>query len=140
MSSIPSELRTTVQKRASFCCEYCLYPEALGYASFEIDHIIAIKHGGQSELDNLANSCPICNKFKGSDVASYDPKTGKLTPLFNPRKEKWSAHFQVAESGVIEPLTQVGRVTVKLLQMNRAERVKERKLMIEFKILQPSKV
>lgn len=136
MSSISPELRKAVQELAKNRCEYCLISEEYSYASFEIDHIIALKHGGLGEVDNLANSCPICNKYKGSDVASYDPESGELTPLFNPRKDKWSIHFKIANNGEIQPLTKVGRVTVKLLQLNKSERVKERKSMIEFNLLQ----
>ncbi len=39
---------------------------------------------------------------------------GHLVPLFNPRTEQWSNHFQL-DGTVIVPLTPVGRGTVLLL-------------------------
>ena len=61
---------------------------------FEVDHIIARKHGGRTHLRNLALSCPYCNSFKGSDIAGLRPRTGKLTRLDHPRKHQWTWHFR----------------------------------------------
>jgi len=30
-------------------------------------------------IDNLALCCTVCNRFKGSDIASVDPDTGQVT-------------------------------------------------------------
>src|SRR5262245_35673880 len=46
------------------------------------------------EASNLALACFDCNRYKGSDLASLDPETGSLTPLFNPRLDDWSTHFE----------------------------------------------
>src|SRR5712692_524060 len=80
---IPTALRRLVVERASGRCEYCGLSEALAFAPHELDHIIAQKHGGQTEADNLAFSCALCNKHKGSDVASVDPETGQIAPLYH---------------------------------------------------------
>jgi hypothetical protein len=34
-----------------------------------------------TESENLALSCPCCNRFKGSDLGSIDPETQQLTSL-----------------------------------------------------------
>jgi 5-methylcytosine-specific restriction endonuclease McrA len=47
----------------------------------EIEHIIAEKHGGATQEANLALTCPDCNRFKGTDLGSLDPATGRLTPF-----------------------------------------------------------
>jgi hypothetical protein len=60
---------------------------------YEPDHIIAVKHGGMSTLENLAWACFDCNRFKGSDIASLDTVSGDLIPLFNPRIHSWQEHF-----------------------------------------------
>lgn len=133
---IPTELRRLVGERAGQRCEYCLMTESESFAAFEIDHIVAQKHSGKSVAENLAYCCPICNKHKGSDVASYDPQTGALTPLFHPRRDRWQEHFQVHSDGRIVPQTAVGRVTVRLLQLNRPGRVKERQLLLAYNLLQ----
>ena len=133
-SYISATLRLVVYERANYCCEYCLVPEAFTFASHEIDHIIAKKHGGETTAENLALSCTICNKYKGSDLASIDPETDEVTPLYHPRKHKWHEHFHLIDGEII-PLTSQGRVTVRLLQFNRQERIEERKLLIEAGIL-----
>src|SRR5437660_978004 len=70
----------------------------------------------------LALACFDCNRFKGSDVASIDPLSGELTPLFNPRTQKWHEHF-TNEGGRIVPRTAVGRVTELVLKLNLQSRV-----------------
>lgn len=123
--SISATLRQLVTHRAQGCCEYCLYPQAASFLAFEMEHIIAEKHRGQSVQENLALACPYCNRYKGSDLGSLDPETNLLTPFYNPRRDKWQDHFEFA-SGYIYPLTAVGRVTVEILQFNHPERVAER--------------
>jgi hypothetical protein len=126
---IPAALRRLVYDRANGCCEYCLTPEAAGLVAHQIDHVIAQKHGGLTEADNLALSCTLCNKHKGSDIASPDPATSEIVPLYHPRCDRWIDHFQL-QGALIIPLTPVARATVRLLQFNRAERVAERELLI----------
>ncbi len=127
---ISAILRRKVYERAGDCCEYCLIPETAVLAAHEIDHIIAQKHGGLTEADNLALSCAICNKHKGSDLASLDPVTGEIVALYHPRRQQWQEHFQLKD-GLLIPLTPTGRVTVKLLQLNNSYRIQERNLLIQ---------
>jgi len=61
---IPTALRNLVYERADGCCEYCLVSEAVSFATHQIDHIIAEKHGGLTVEENLALSCALCNKLK----------------------------------------------------------------------------
>lgn len=95
ISYIPAELRRLVYERARGCCEYCLIPDTFVLITHQIDHIISEKHGGLTAANNLALSCAICNKHKGSDLASIDPDRGDIVPLYHPRRDKWSDHFQV---------------------------------------------
>jgi 5-methylcytosine-specific restriction endonuclease McrA len=130
MSSYVSEtLRQLVYERAEGRCEYCLIPDYAVFAAHEIDHIIARKHGGQTVPENLALSCALCNKYKGSDLTSIDPETDAIVPLYHPRHENWDDHFQL-QGALFVPLTQTGRVTVRLLQLNHPERLAERELLI----------
>jgi hypothetical protein len=126
MSYISAPLRQLVTQRAKEECEYCRFPQTASFFAFEMEHIIAQKHDGITEPENLALSCPCCNRFKGSDLGSIDPETKQLTPFFNPRSQKWSDHFRL-EEGTIIPLTPEGRVTAKILQFNLIERILERK-------------
>ena len=50
-------LEELVWERGLSRCEYCLLPAQLTDAPFQIDHIVAKKHGGASTADNLALSC-----------------------------------------------------------------------------------
>jgi len=128
MPDVGPALRELVRRRAAGLCEYCLISERLTLAEHEVDHVISLKHGGQTVTGNLALCCVVCNRFKGSDIASIDPETEQLTPLFNPRVDHWTDHYRV-RNGEIVALTAVGRVTVRLLRMNGAARTRERQLL-----------
>lgn len=98
-------------------------------AAHEVDHVVAQKHGGATNADNLALSCALCNKHKGSDLSSIDPETAELVALFNPRRQRWVEHFEISGDRLV-PLTAIGRVTARLLQFDQAHRVAERELLI----------
>ena len=135
---ISVELRRRVQNRAGGVCEYCLIPESIAFVPHEIDHVIAQKHGGLTEFENLAVCCAICNKHKGSDLTSIDPETGEITPLYNPRQDRWIEHFMLRGAAIL-PLTAKGRVTVRLLQFNTTERTEERALLLAADLIIPSR-
>jgi hypothetical protein len=124
-TAIPVALRRATVERAAGRCEYCRKPP-ISFYPHEVDHVVALKHGGATSLDNLALACFQCNRYKGSDLASVDPQTGEVTPLFNLRTQLWSDHFQL-EAGIVRPLTPQGRVTVFLLRLNSPERITERR-------------
>lgn len=130
---ISPQLRRAVTERAANCCEYCRMSQSDQFFAFEIDHIIAEKHGGQTLIDNLCLSCPDCNAFKGSDIASIDWETDEaLTPLFHPLRADWEDHFHVdTDNGRIEAKTAIGRVTVFLLRLNDSDRMMDRNLLID---------
>ena len=119
-------LHTEVAERAGRRCEYCHLPEDASWAIHEVDHVIARKHGGTTDLDNLAYACLDCNRHKGTDLASLDPQTGQITQLFNPRTQKWDDHFRLTGDGTIAPLTAEGRTTAALLKFNDPLRVQIR--------------
>lgn len=124
-SDISPEIRQIIASRANHVCEYCLMAEEDAYFRFQVEHIISRKHGGSSELENLALACVFCNRYKGSDIASLIPETNELVRLYNPRTDRWSEHFRIA-GVVIEPLTKIGEVTVRILQMNSDDQILER--------------
>ncbi|MEH1927104.1 HNH endonuclease [Nostoc sp.] len=106
---IPVNLRRLVEKRANYRCEYCQLPAAVTFFPHEIDHVIAQKHGGATNVDNLAFTCWRCNRHKGTDLGSFDPETGAFSFLFNPRTQKWGEHFTFSELDLLG-LTPPGRV------------------------------
>lgn len=121
---IPATLRAAIVERAGERCEYCHKPQ-ISFYPHEVDHVVAVKHGGETTLDNLAFACFQCNRYKGSDLASIDPQSGAITPLFNPRTQHWADHFRL-DGATIVPLTSEGRATVFLLRLNDPERIQER--------------
>jgi hypothetical protein len=125
-----SALLQLVWLRAGDRCEYCRLPQEFDDIPFEIDHVIARKHGGLTVANNLALSCFHCNSFKGSDIASRESRTRKLTALFNPRRHRWERHFQW-DGPYLVGRTAIGRVTIALLQVNDPLRVELRQLLIE---------
>ena len=129
--SVPERLRRQVQERAQGRCEYCLIHESDMYYPHEPDHVIAEKHGGPTSLDNLAWACFYCNRFKGSDLASFDPTSNKVVFLFHPREQRWNRHFRL-NGALIEGITSSGRATVALLHLNDAERVAYRLGLIDI--------
>jgi len=119
-------LREQVRRRARSRCEYCLIHEDDSYARHQLDHITAVRHGGETTSQNLALACFLCNRYKGSDVAALDPSTGDVARLFDPRRQQWKDHFTL-QGALIVPLTSTGRATASLLRLNAPERVIERR-------------
>jgi hypothetical protein len=126
---ISEKLRLDIALFANFRCEYCRVHEDDLFFSFQIDHIISIKHGGETELSNLAYSCSMCNQNKGSNLGTYLPDSKRLVRLFHPRKDHWNTHFEV-EDGVIVGKTRIGLATIKILELNNPDRIILRKELI----------
>ncbi len=119
-------VRALVRRRAGDRCEYCLLrQEHLPFSTFQIEHVVARKHGGDDESTNLALACDRCNSHKGANLTGVDPETGKITELFNPRQQSWEEHFQI-DGIMVVGLTAVGRTTVFVLNMNEERRVRLR--------------
>ena len=95
MTRPSAEIRRQVVERARGCCEYCLVHQDLVASTHQVDHVIAEKHRGETTMDNLALSCTLCHRRKGSDITSVDSETGEVISLFNPRAQRWLDHFEV---------------------------------------------
>ena len=121
--------------RARGRCEYCLLSDQDAFFTHEVDHIISEKYGGITSLENLAWACFRCNNAKTSEISSYDELNRQLTPLYNPRTQVWDDHFEMHPDGVIVSKTPVGRVTVRILQMNKPRRIAMRRLLIEIGLI-----
>jgi hypothetical protein len=129
--TISGEIRTEVMRRAGLRCDYCLLHEDHAAFRHEVDHIIRKQHAGATTANNLAYACMVCNRYKGSNVASVS-SSGDLVPLFNPRQHRWSDHLGL-DGAVIEPLDLIGAVTARVLRLNTAERVVRRSLLQQLR-------
>jgi 5-methylcytosine-specific restriction endonuclease McrA len=129
-------LEELVRRRAKERCEYCHYPAAYAELPFQIDHIIARQHGGETVLENLALACCYCNRYKGPNISGIDPLTRKLVQLFHPREQSWSDHFQW-DGPLIKGKTPTGRTTIQVLNLNRSDAVAVRALLLNHAVYPP---
>ncbi len=127
---ITSELRQSVIERARGCCEYCRSQAAYATQSFSVEHILARSKGGATTLDSLALACQGCNNHKYDKTEADDPVSGRLVPLYHPRRDRWSEHFAWSDDfTLIIGLTPTGRATVDTLLLNRDGVVNLRRLL-----------
>jgi hypothetical protein len=125
-----------VWRRAGNCCEYCRLPQACSSTRFQIDHIIPQQHGGKTVASNLALASLADNNHKGPNLAGIDPRSGKRTWLFNPRRHKWSKHFRW-QGPVLIGRTAIGRATIAVLATNLPHRVAQRAALIAEGVFPP---
>ncbi len=131
-------LKKKVRERAGGLCEYCKLPDWLAVIDFqvhvfELDHIIAAYHHGEESLENAAYSCFSCNRHKQSNVGAPNPETGRIIRLFNPRKDRWSQHFEWDGPRIVGK-TARGRVTIDSLRMNRGAQIEKREWLVKAEI------
>jgi len=118
--AIPSEMRREVIRRAGNRCEYCGLSQTGQEATFHIDHIIPSAEAGVTELENLALACVSCSLKKGARFLLDDLESvsGEKVRIFHPRQDSWNEHFRW-HGTVVEGLTDIGRITIKALDLNR---------------------
>jgi len=117
-----SAQRQSVRTRATDHCEYCrLRQDHAPFLRHQIEHVIPRQHRGSDLLSNLALACYHCNKYKGPNLSAFDPQTGRMVRLFNPRRHRWAEHFMLRRV-LILGRTATGRATVELLRMNAFRR------------------
>ena len=121
-----ASLRAAVRERAGHRCEYChRRQQDSPLIALHVEHIIPRKHGGGDKFENLALACAECNLHKGSNLTGIDPETKEVTRLFNPRSDQWTEHFVWNHLQIIG-LTDIGRTTVCVLELNTAARLRVR--------------
>jgi HNH endonuclease len=126
-----------VEARAKQRCEYCRMHQSLQVATFHIEHIIPTSRGGSDDPDNLALACPSCNLHKSDHTEVADPDSNAAVPLFNPRKDRWTEHFQWEGYRIIG-VTVIGRATVFALHLNHSRRLLVRQAEEGFGLFPPS--
>ena len=128
---ISAELRQRIMEAARFRCGYCLTSQHIIGPMLEIEHYVPVSQGGASTEENLWVACPRCNSHKAGRVNAIDPETAVTQPIFNPRSDVWSEHFEWIEGGtVILGKTPIGRATAVVLQVNHPDIVMSRGLWV----------
>jgi hypothetical protein len=80
--------------------------------------------------ENLALACCYCNRYKGPNLSGIDPESGNVVSLFHPRQQRWCDHFAWDGARLLAK-SATGRATTHLLQINRADAVAVRRLLIQ---------
>jgi hypothetical protein len=132
MSFISPDLRQLVVRRAGNRCEYCQLSQDCQVATFPIDHVAPRALGGPTTPENLALTCPRCNALKWKWQDCRDPVTGTTVPLFNPRTQVWTEHFQwsATDPVVLLGITPAGRGAIELLELNGHPHLAVRRLLV----------
>lgn len=128
--AVSREMRGQVAARADYLCEYCLISESDTFFGCHVDHIISVKHGGSTTIDNLAYACVVCNRQKGSDLGSINWETRNLVRFFNPRSDRWLDHFYWQGARIVSR-TPIGEVTVRILGFNSDSQMIERQTLMD---------
>lgn len=123
--------REEVFKRARGLCEYCQSQEIYSNSTFEIEHILPISKTGETILENLALACSGCNKFKSDRTAGFDAQSQIEVEFYHPREDFWHEHFAWNEGFTeIVGKTAKGRVTIKVLKLNRKNLINLRSVLV----------
>ena len=131
MAYIPLSSRRAIRQRAKGQCEYCQAQELIGVL-LVVDHIKPLSYGGETDLENLCLACFHCNSYKSDFRIGIDLETRLESPLFNPRRDRWSDHFLWVDTGQeLTGLTPIGRATISRLRMNRPAIVTARRAWIK---------
>jgi hypothetical protein len=87
-------------------CAWC--SASLLDAEFEIDHILSLMRGGLNRVDNLATTCPDCNRRKaGKHPATYAQEIvargAALSPLIQRVLEQYGIEGAAQQQRLFEP-------------------------------------
>lgn len=125
-----------VHQRAKSRCEYCQTAQRVIGQAMHVEHI---NPDGHDDLANLCLSCPNCNLSKARATSAPDSATDEIVPLFHPRTQNWSEHFEWIQNGqLLRGLTPTGRATVVRLRMNQSRLVEARSLWVLAGVHPPS--
>lgn len=138
--AIPRAVRKRVRDRAGDLCEYCRHPAAYSCAPFVCEHVRPRARGSGETLSELAWACPACNSHKYDKTTARDPRSGRVVPLFNPRRQSWDTHFLWSDDSlIVYGRTATGRATVEALRMNRLELMNLRQALLAVGVHPPSR-
>jgi hypothetical protein len=129
-------LEERVWSRARDRCEYSRMPQAFDPVAFEIDHILAKQHHGQTIAENLALICFSCNRHKGPNIAGFGVESQRTVALYHPRRDVWEKYYMWRGAQLVG-LSAAGRVTVHVLAINDELRLALRSELIDEGVFVP---
>jgi HNH endonuclease len=115
-----------IRQRYNYHCGYCGVSEADTGSELTVDHYRPRSANGSDDEDNLVYACIKCNQFKGDFFPdSDDLQHGRR--VLHPFRDEISVHIREDTlQGYLEPLTDIGRFHITLLQLNRPALVAHR--------------
>lgn len=117
--SLSDATKRIVRQRANSACEYCGVSESDAGGELSVDHYRPQSKGGGDELENLVYACVRCNLYK----SDYWVKLSSDLSLWNPRLEPAENHFWQADDGNLYALTEKGKISIRVLNLNRPQLV-----------------
>ncbi|MDZ7896864.1 MAG: hypothetical protein U5N85_02390 [Arcicella sp.] len=75
---------------------------------------------------------PTAIDTKGSDLGTYLNANTDFIRFYNPREDIWNEHFEIDNAGQITGKTLIGIATTKIFAFNHADRIIERRILIEL--------
>ncbi len=120
-----------IRQEFKWRCAYCQMPAIYLPQGLQKEHIVPLSVGGRDAAKTICPAYPNCNSHKAKKNFAIDPQTGENAPLFDPRKQKWPAHFEWDEPGTeVIGRTPIGRATVAGLKMNLPDIVAWRSIIV----------
>lgn len=110
--------------------------QSLQGATFHIEHVIPRVREGANDLNDLGLACPSCNLHKADRVSAALGHGSVAIALFHPRTDVWSDHFEWDDYQLIGK-TDVGLITIRLLDLNHKRRIKIRQSEQMFGLFPP---
>ncbi len=95
-------------------------------ADFEIEHIISLRMGGSNQMENLACTCPDCNRQKGNQhpakfAQMLTARGGTITPLVQRIIDQYDLEARVQRGLFDEPDTTPRRSLIQPLDEDHDE-------------------
>src|SRR6478672_4926222 len=104
-----------------FACGYCGVTEAEEHGLLTRDHFKPLTRHGRNSVDNMVYACAECNRVKGD---YFSETSGDR--LLHPKNDDLHEHLCLEPDGNYRALSRLGRVYVRVLDLNRSACVKRR--------------
>lgn len=118
---IRAKTKRIVRAVYGFRCGYCGVTETQVGSELTFDHFRPQSQGGTDDAANLVYACHACNEFKGEYWSENDESR-----LLHPLIDDLSLHIAEETDGTLRPLTELARIYLEQLQLNRPALVKNR--------------
>lgn len=135
LDDFKARFRSDVLKKQNYRCAYCRLELHTNEVTPEIEHIVpkSLKPKWMYEPFNLCLSCKLCNTKKGHDkrvLVNNDikklPKTSDSYLLIHPHVDKYSEHIELVNDLLYKGISEKGRYTIWLCELDRYELVSAR--------------